>query len=108
MIRSIVLKRVFVLLSLMAGALTAAGSDALIQIPLSSWTTAPPGIAHPVTRVELCLNGAWRFCPIYDRERLSSDELLRLPSLPTEGWGVIRVPGKRKQVSGDEAADSFG
>lgn len=63
---------------------------------------------RPTTRQEICLNGAWEFCPLYDDRPLTSEELLKLPPLPTSGWGTIRVPGKWRQVWGHEAVDAFG
>jgi hypothetical protein len=67
----------------------------------------PPG-PRPATRQEVCLNGEWEFCPLYDKGPLPSDQLLQLPPLPSSGWGPIRVPGKWKQVWGHEAVDAFG
>ena len=79
-----------------------------LQILVEDQNTVQQSIPRSAVRLEVCLNGEWRFHPIHDRERLSSTTLMKLPSLPTEGWGTIRVPGKWKQVSGNEAADSFG
>jgi beta-galactosidase/beta-glucuronidase len=78
------------------------------EVPLQISVEEQHAARRSATRVEVCLNGEWRFCPIHDRERLSSAVLMQLPPLPTDGWGTIRVPGKWKQVSGNEAADSFG
>jgi hypothetical protein len=78
------------------------------EIPLQIFVKEQNNELRSETRAEVCLNGEWRFCPIHDSKRLSSAELMQLPPLPADGWGTIRVPGKWKQVSGNEAADSFG
>jgi hypothetical protein len=85
--------------------LVTAGSE---EIPFQIFVKQQNNALCSETRVEACLNGEWRFCPIRNQQRLSSTVLMQLPSLPTDGWGTIRVPGKWKQVSGNEAADSFG
>lgn len=63
-----------------------------------------PGL-HSSTRTEVCLNGVWKFSPIYDEKYLLLDEFPDPASPPDKAdWADILVPGVFRQGRYDSAS----